>query len=718
MERLAGKAASAADAMSDLPSAACPGGEAVGVLTMHPQAIAKSYFPQQLLAQFNLRHVGSRPVEVQPDQWTRQDELRPVPSTELFIAGHREAFRRLADDIGDLANAAANGADVESRLRERARTLPDELTRLENIRVQSPSERLRMGSEYEGQPIEALEVVLHAADSRQDAFIVEGFADYAADLGVDARLGKRLYAGGLCFVPVLSPIDRIEELAAFGFLRVARPVGRMRSIGQVERSRPAPDLEPSPLPTAGPQLPDFRVAVFDGGLPDSHVLGRWATAHEPDEIGTPGAGQADHGHDVTSALLFGNLTPGQAAPQPYCHVDHFRVIDADAAADPFELYDVLSRIQDVLTDRQYEFLNLSIGPYMPVEDDEVHAWTAVLDEYLSDGRSLATIAVGNTGDDVEPRIQVPADCVNGVSIGAADTSRDGWKRASYSSVGPGRSPGVVKPDLLAFGGTQTEPFLVYEPDGVPGIARTMGTSFASPLALRSAVGLRAHFGSRLSPLAIKALLVHSSDDSSQPRVDVGWGRLPAAIDEMALCGDGMVRVVYQGELSPSKYLRAEVPLPQGELKGFVTIRATFCYATHVDPEDPGNYTRAGLEVTFRPHHQKFNDGAVDPKSQSFFKTGAFDPEHVLRGDAQKWETVLHREQRFRGSSLKRPVFDVHYNARDGGGPSRTSEPMRYALVLDVLSPRTPDLYDQVSSAYAGQLEALLPQLELPIQVRS
>ena len=31
----------------------------------------------------------------------------------------------------------------------------------------------------------------------------------------------------------------------------------------------------------------------------------------------------------------------------------------------------------------------------PIDDHDVHAWTAVLDEYLSDGRSLATLAVGN-----------------------------------------------------------------------------------------------------------------------------------------------------------------------------------------------------------------------------------------------------------------------------------------------------------------------------------
>lgn len=416
--------------------------------------------------------------------------------------------------------------------------------------------------------------------------------------------------------------------------------------------------------------------------------------------------------------MFGTLTPGAPAPQPYCHVDHFRVVDEDDDTDPFELFDVLARIQAVLQDRDYDFINLSVGPFLPVEDDEVHAWTAVLDERLSDGRTFAAMAVGNTGEKSEPRIQVPSDCVNGVGIGAADTVKGGWNRASYSSVGPGRSPGVVKPDLLGFGGTDTESFLVYD-QAAPALARQKGTSFASPLVLRSAVGLRAHFGSRLSPLAIKALLIHAAEASDLPRVEVGWGRVPQALEEIAVCADGSVRVIYQGELKPSQYMRAEIPIPRGTMSGNVKVRATFCYASPVDPEDPGNYTEAGLEVTFRPHAEKFaKPGAVDPKPKSFFKRTAFDPEHELRSDAQKWETVLHREQGFRGSSLKRPVFDIHYNAREGGGAATHAKPMRYALVVDVISPRTPDLYDQVRAAFAGQLEALLPQLELPIQVEN
>ena len=295
--------------------------------------------------------------------------------------------------------------------------------------------------------------------------------------------------------------------------------------------------------------------------------------------------------------------------------------------------------------------------------------------------------------------------------------RDGWRRAPYSAFGPGRAPGLVKPDLVEFGGSTTEPFIVYDRASPGGVAYTAGTSFASPAALRRAVALRAHFGERLTPLGIRALLVRAAADGGLDRSEIGWGRLPLELDDIMVCGDGQVRVIYQGQLMPGSYLRAQIPLPSDRLPGMVTIGATFTFATETDPEDPGNYSRAGLGVTFRPDDENFaDDDAVDPKPRSFFKRGAFDSERVLRLDAQKWETTLNRTETMRGRGLHGPVFDIHYNARENGGESRSARPIPYALVVSVESLRTPDLYDQVVRAYAGRLEALQPIIELPIRV--
>lgn len=389
-----------------------------------------------------------------------------------------------------------------------------------------------------------------------------------------------------------------------------------------------------------------------------------------------------------------------------------------------DLYDVLHRIRDIIQNKEYKFINLSIGPEIPIDDDDVHAWTAVLDDVLADGETLATIAVGNGGDRDAAlgfnRVQVPGDSVNGLCVGAADTRGRKWRRAVYSSVGPGRSPGIVKPDIVSFGGTGNEPFWVIDPENPERSHAQAGTSFAAPAALRMALGIRAHFGELLSPLVTKALLVHCSEDSEIDRIEAGWGRVPNSLEDFVICPQNTARIVYQGELVPAQYLRAQIPLPQQELPGKVTIRATLCYATATDPDHPGNYTRSGLDIVFRPHDQKFDPKAEDPthpKSDTFFQLKEFSTELELRRDAHKWETTLHRERTKYGSSLRNPVFDIHYNARRFSAPVSTSDKLRYALIITVRASKVSDLYDQIVRAYPTQLRPLVPQIQIPVRTQ-
>lgn len=688
--------------LRDLPELAAPGDEAVGVVTLHPQWMAKTSHPQQLLNAYELRQVGSRPVAITTDRWTRQDEPTEVASSELYVAGSRQSFERWAQDL----------QQAPGRVSEQIR-------RLENVRAPVVSDRIR--GELPAQDEVLLEVVLHASEDANDEFILAGFGAYAESLGALPVFDRRLYAGGLCFLPVEATVELIDDLARFAFLRVARPMPRLREVPMLERSVSAPGLAPSALPDDDAVDPDLRVAIFDGGLDPANALSRWATSHEGSRVGTADPGLLAHGHDVTSAALFGPLEPGQPAPRPYAVIDHFRVLDKEAGSDPYELYEVLRRVDDVLRTRRYGLFNLSIGPFLPVEDDEVHPWTALLDQHLCDGSALASLAVGNTGlaagAPSESRIQVPADCVNGLSVGAADSRRSDWKRAGYSSIGPGRSPGVVKPDLVNFGGDGQEQFLVYDAQSAPALARTCGTSFAAPATLRIAAGLRAHFGDRISALALKALLVHAAEQGEHDKHEVGWGRVPNDVADIAVCGDGMVRVIYQGELTPSQYLRAPIPLPDDPLQGRVGIAATFCYATPTDPQDPGSYTRSGLEVTFRPHAEIFaTEQSTVPKTASFFRKSAFETEQALRNDAQKWETTLNASKTFLPKSLHLPAFDIHYNARSSGGAAREADKIRYALVVTVRADRVPDLYDQVVRTFAGQLEVLAPVVDIAVRV--
>ncbi|MGC6627765.1 peptidase S8, partial [Escherichia coli] len=79
-------------------------------------------------------------------------------------------------------------------------------------------------------------------------------------------------------------------------------------------------------------------------------------------------------------FLFGRVEENAPSfKRPFMNVDHYRVLSPTSGDNGnWDLCDVLKKIQSVLDSGDYKFANLSIGPHLPIGDDEVHVWTAVL----------------------------------------------------------------------------------------------------------------------------------------------------------------------------------------------------------------------------------------------------------------------------------------------------------------------------------------------------
>lgn len=704
-ERIAPMLARVVRGIDRLPDAACPNDRAVATITLNPEYIAKSYFPEKLFESVGLEPVGSRPRRITPEKRSKGREPEETITTELFVMGPRSAFRAWRSSLPNLREDTAAASDLPT---------------IEEVAAPTARDKIKGRLPKKGNVV--LEAVLHSDGGSGANSVVTQFKHYLGEIGIDQPLDRRFAAGGLCFVELEAPVELADRIATFTPVRALRQMPTLRILRPSFRSSRVP-MEAIQLPDTGPIDPKIRVAIFDGGFPKGHPISKWVKAIEPPGIGSALDDFQKHGVGVSSAFLFGHIDPTKPLQRPYASADHYRVLDRAALGqNPHELYEVLGRIDQVLVEKDYQFVNLSIGPLLPVEDDDVHAWTAVIDDRLSRGTTLATIAVGNGGDgsakDGLNRIQVPADCVNALAVGACDSHETPWQRCTYSSVGPGRSPGVVKPDFVEFGGCLQRPFIVLNEGKAFGLEATEGTSFSAPSVLRLGAGLRAHFGDTLSILAIRSLLVHTTEASAFPCEEIGRGRVARSVQDIVLCDDDTVRVVYQGTIAPTRYIRAPIPIPSGTIPGKVTITATLCYPTGVDPHHPGNYTRAGLEPTFRPHDQKRKDPKqVHADSKSFFgKTQSGLMEDELRRDAWKWENCLHTRVSFLGKTLRNPVLDIHYNARQDGRNFAPKEELPYALVISVHAKHLGDLYDKVVRKYARQLEALRPVVEIPIDV--
>lgn len=698
VEWLAPRLAKAAKSVSELPHSAKPNGEAVAMVTLHPEFLAKSYFPDALFSSVGLRAVGSRARRIEPRKWTKvkKDGPEETPETiDLYMAGTAERFQRWATML-------SSGSIAPKRI--------EELGRLEDIRPLGELDdqgRVSLEGAKGREPV--LEAALHVPEG-WERVVFPSFEAYATEVGAEVFRDYRIEVPGLLFVPVRINRANISDLAKFSFLRTLRSVARLRSLPPQGITRAMG--RPFALPTLPPLNPSIRVAVLDGGLPPDHGLAHVAVRRPP---GT-GPGEPafqDHGLAVTGAVMWGSL---HEPPGPlYGSVDHFRVLDEDdAKLGDIHAYRVLKRVQDVIETGSHDLCNLSLGPDLAIDDDEVHAWTSTLDALAAEGDKLIVVAAGNNGMRPSPlcRVQIPGDGVNCLCVGATDHDEADWTRAPYSAKGPGRRPGVTKPDLVAFGGHAGTPFGVARVRGKSlVIADDAGTSFAAPLVTRAALSLRSLFSASLSPLTLKCILIHGANPESHHVDDVGWGKIPKE-SELPICPANTARVIYQGTLPPKKVLRARIPVPPG-LTGRISISATICYATQVSAADPLNYTNSGVEIAYRPNAGQFKVNKVtqqegkNPATATFFSSSGYASEAERRTRQRKWETVLHATKRVDASKLDNPVFDLHFMPRQGVADDRSATPIRYSMVISVHTPKNPDIYERVLVEFP-ELQALNP----------
>ncbi len=663
-----------AQTIDGLPEAAKPKGEGTGLVMVHPAFLAKTRMPSSVFNRAGLRMVGSRSAHVVPVNDHR--ERPPVgqqPTAEMYVAGTSQAFRELARML---------------RSEDTGKGVQEEFCKLEKVLVlDAPKRMIHLeGSDKQVQ----LEVVLHGYEG--DQTLLDAFDAYAEVCGVQIAREKLLGVPGLVFMPAAAPRERLLEFASFTALRAVRRLPQLRLHRPVVRQRQQ-GVVPV-LPDADCVDSSLKVVVFDGGL-GAKDFDRWCSETVPPALMSTASDYLLHGMDVTSALLFGAADlAGDTLPRPFFNVQHHRVLGSANEVD-VDLYDCMHRIKKILSAGDVDFANLSLGPRMCIDDDQPHAWTAMLDEQLASGRTLVTVAVGNDGDltDGKGRVQPPADAVNALAVGSADSREFMWDRAAYSCYGPGRSPGLVKPDGVVFGGTNETPLILFNPLA-GGLTGVQGTSFAAPLALRAAAATRALAKTPLSATTLRALMIHRADrfGGHDPR-DIGWGRFAESPEQLLTCGDHEVSVLYQGSIAAGARLRIGVPVPPVAMGVKLNITATFCFASSVDAADPVNYTRHGLTVFFRPR------GAES--SAPFFSKGGYETEHELRHDAHKWETVLHQTAHFEAHELLDACFDVDHGAREHGLAVNNDEAtaLPYVLVVTVSTQKGEAIYQTVMQKY-------------------
>lgn len=702
-----------------------------------PNYLANSYYPDRLVELLDLTPLGSRPAT---GIYSVPSGDREAPTKTLIVAADDEGLSRLS-------RLLENGPQTKSEY-----AAAEELRQFQQLRLPLVEEIIRPSildaePQYRTGTI-LFEAVLHpdpdlpTAGVRRgvSAGILEKFLALVERHGGQILVDQRGVVGGLTFVPVRLPWENVEAVAQFNPLRTIRRMPRIRPV-------PAPGLRSAPrVGTPAPPPPAEgapEVLIFDAGVDDNSTYFRDAVTTEHLTAHPPAPGCIEHGSGVTGAVLYGIVKPGEVLNIPRARVRHLRAIPGNDT-DVAELYWLLDQIKATVETSNAKLVNLSLGPEIAVEDGEVHRWTATLDELAYERDILFVTAAGNNGESDAAlglnRVQVPADMVNGLAVGACDTPdpEDGWTRAPYSAVGPGRRGARIQPAVVSFGGCETRSFPRLSGDGR--ISYDCGTSYAAPLVVHGLAGLQAELGARASAATLRAFAVHFAGSHPADHADVGYGRFLADYMDALECRHDEVTVLYQASIRRGEVRAYQLPVPEQLDRGNVNVRWTVGFSSPTDPAEAVEYTKIGLESTLRPHAALYSfrdpqDAATFVKvdilnepsrvgdlikagwkqSQNPVTRSSRSPRagEAVRRDEGKWETLWRSEDSLRATSLWRPRLDISQVAREAGGLAGDSAPaVDFALIVTVRSRAGLPVYAQALAEFP-----VLMELPLTTQVR-
>jgi hypothetical protein len=701
--------------------------------TLLPNYLAASYFPSELLDFVGLRSLGSR-----ASRGTRRTEKQThenVVTKSLILAGPDAALERLEALL------------TQQRLPTSARTALDTTVQFSDFRLATPDEVVRVPEDGVPTGPEGLlnfEAVLHPDPEgalsglhQLSDTLLERWYTWVEVNGGRAWDQYRTAVNGLTFVPVSLAPAAAAQAFEFNLLRSIRPMPEIDEIwGDDDMFREVSPPVDIPAPVAAPK-DAVRIAIFDGGVDVTSPF----FAHrviETDLTGNPGQlAKQSHGSAVTGACLYGEISSAAAAltAAPVL-IDHYRI--APKTVDDPDASWLLKQIETVAERGDHKIIHLSLGPKYSVEDHvEPHSWTSTLDRLAYEHDVLFVVAAGNNGQKDASlglnRVQVPADMVNGIGVGACDSPSElEWARSTYSAVGPGRAGARVQPTGLAFGGSDAVAFQGLMGDGT--LVGRQGTSFAAPIVTHSIAEVAHALGSTRSGVAtLRCFAAHGArqHEASPSYEEHGFGRLPADLTELLECAENSATVLFQGRIKRGQLVSLTLPVPAGIVKGDVKMTWTLSIKSPTQATEALEYTRASVETTFRPHEDRYSysrgdksyvvNQVVDAVRASQLLAAGFVPsmhptsdsggswhadEATLR-QSGKWETIRKKSVGKRASSLKSPRLDLEYMARQGGllESAANAPDIDYALLFTVTMKPGTNVYESVRQQF-GVLQQL------------
>jgi len=466
-------------------------------------------------------------------------------------------------------------------------------------------------------------------------------------------------------VAAFSPdVDRHAKLLAF--LDSHPLVRRIELPGIVVRSAPASTATRRTRPTnltvpiRDSRRTHPRIGIIDGGISDAlsdWVIGRWDVLADEDS-------DQSHGTFIGGLAAVGAALNGvETCPEP----DGAELVDVavfpdENKAGAFTSYypeglpqffdEMANAVSDARARHGVRVFNMSLNVLQPTTPDRYSQHAARLDQIAEANNAIIFISTGNIGEQ-DVRAEWPADTsaalaslVNSRNDGLltpAESSRNvavaalnppghngcvPFAPSRFSRRGPGMRAGV-KPDLAHVGGSGSRHselghgLFSLLPDGT--IIDGCGTSYAAPLAAKTAAVLDHAIEGEVSRETLIGLLVHhaelpatlrSKELAPVARHLVGFGMPPSA-DRILESGENAITLVFASRIQRDQQINFRFAWPQslvgpgGKCRGRAKI--TLVSTPPLDARFGSEFVRVNINATLQQEQDGGRwKGQLDP----------------------------------------------------------------------------------------------------------
>lgn len=677
----------------------------------YPKAyVAKSYQINSLYNNANLEVVGSAEWKDENDEMGRLDIVR----------GPIKSFRQVNDIVQNHYSK---------------KIIKKESDRIHGVNLLTPESQITQSMSRFFDKIETVELCFFQVSSLSKLLTrLNQLLSSEIPLTEDnvIKIGHAIYISLNVTQEEITALKRSKNIQIESLQRL-KNFNPLRSVSiATARDTYTPNQKLNKLVYLSPSGSLPKVGMVDGGVYNCNndflqlVSEHYAVNDLPSNIAV------EHGTSVASVLMYGELPDiEKTVVTPELTVESIRALPSkidDLMFNLLDLDDILKKAIPKLPN--VKIWNISIGPKGPILDEHIGALTAILDTLAYKYDVLFVIAVGNTGTEqgYARRIQTPADAVNNFAV-TAYTKIDGKHlTAAYSSIGPGREGGKMKPDIIEHGGNGDNDTILTFSSNYYFLNKQQGTSFAAPLIARLLAKTLWCFP-ELDVLSLRATVTQylalGFDKSSNIYQD-SKGELDTNPRRLVEAASNEFRIKYSGELTTGTEVLIDVPIPNKLEDKTLEFTWTTAIKTDVDPNRPDAYTKFGIEDTFYADANKYEFYNKDTKKTKRAKINDMDTVQTLleQGFTQrqqpishdkgylttpvelknedeaskrrqlKWDTVKSQRINVRVNSLDNPFIKLHAISRDS-----SHERVSYCVILSIRAKNDIGLYQRTLTQY-------------------